>query len=97
MSDEANDEVVRVFAGSLVEAEIYQNVLNEAGIENRLVGAALTAGFGSAIPGSVELWVHRRDAEKATAAIRRYDENPKEPPPRFPPPVSDPKPPRPPA
>ncbi len=91
MSQDAND-VVKVFSGSLLEAELYQNVLNEAGIENKLVGGELAAGFGSAIPGSVELWVHRRDLEKATAAIRRYEENPREPAPKFPPPPRDPKP-----
>ncbi len=86
------NEVVKAFAGTLMEAEIYQQVLTEAGIENKLVGGALSASFGSAIPGSVELWVHQSDAEKAAAAIRRYDENPDEPARKHPKPTSDPKP-----
>ena len=68
MSRDPND-VVRVFAGPLVEVETYQQVLTEAGIESKVVGTELTASFGTALPDSIELWVHRRDAEKAAAAI----------------------------
>ena len=67
-------EVVKVFSGTMVEAEVYQEVLVAAGIESKVVGEALTASLGSAIPGSVELWVHRADAEKAVAAIKLSDE-----------------------
>jgi hypothetical protein len=38
-----------------------------------VVGLNLTASFGSAIPDSVELWVKSEDAEKAAAAIKRFE------------------------
>jgi hypothetical protein len=69
-----SDDIVRVFAGTLVEVETYQQALSAAGIESKVVGTALTASFGTAIPGSIELWVHRGDAEKAVAAIKLEDE-----------------------
>jgi hypothetical protein len=68
-----SDEVEKVFSGTLIEVEGYQQVLADAGIESKVVGTALTASFGTAIPGSIELWVHRGDAEKAKAAIQRDD------------------------
>jgi Putative prokaryotic signal transducing protein len=64
------DDVVRVASGSLVEVELWQTALTEAGIESRVVGTELSAGLGSALPTSTELWVHSRDFDKATAAIR---------------------------
>jgi hypothetical protein len=38
-----------------------------------VVGLSLTASFGTAIPGSVELLVKSEDEEKALAAIKRYE------------------------
>jgi hypothetical protein len=73
MNSDPND-VVKVYAGPMVTVEIYQQVLADAGIQGRVVGEDLTASFGSAIPDSVELWVHRSDLEKATAAIQRYED-----------------------
>jgi hypothetical protein len=66
-------DVVRVYAGSIVSAELYQQALKEAGIESKVVGLSLLANFGSAIPNSVELWVKSEDAEKAQAAIELYE------------------------
>ncbi|MBA4064139.1 MAG: hypothetical protein C0501_10585 [Isosphaera sp.] len=68
------DDVVRVYAGPLVEVEAYQQVLTEAGIESKVVGTDLGASFGSAIPDSIELWVHQGDLEKAVAAVKAHDE-----------------------
>lgn len=73
MSRDPND-VVRVFTGPLVEVEANQQVLTEAGIESKVVGTELTASFGTALSGSIELWVHAGDAENAVAAIRRDQE-----------------------
>lgn len=73
MTNDPN-EVVKVFAGTLIEVEGYQRALADARVESRVVGTALTASFGSAIPGSIELWVHQSDFEKAVAAIKLYDE-----------------------
>lgn len=64
-------DVVRAYAGPLVLVEIYQAALKQAGIESRVVGTELTGGFGSALPESVELWVHRLDLPRAEAAIER--------------------------
>jgi hypothetical protein len=93
------DDVVKVFSGTLIEVEGFQLALADAGIESKIVGTELTASFGSAIPGSIELWVHRADADKARAAITRDEERKanKQPGQKHPHPTSDPKPPAPPA
>ena len=69
------DDIVQVASGSLVEVELWQTALTEAGIESRVVGTELSAGLGSAFPTSTELWVHRSDLDKATAAIRYAQEH----------------------
>ncbi len=95
MTNDPND-VVKLFAGTLVDVESYQQVLADAGIESKILGESLLASFGSAIPGSVELWVHRSDAEKARAAIERDDARRSKPKhaehEKFPHPTSDAKP-----
>jgi Putative prokaryotic signal transducing protein len=91
-------DLVRVADGDLVRMEMYQQGLKEAGIESRVVGEELEAGLGTAIPGSVELWVHRSDAEKAAASIARMEAERARPPrdhPAYPRPMNDPKPSRP--
>lgn len=64
------DDVVRVADGPLVQVEIWQGLLREAGIVSQVVGTDLTAGFGTAIPGSVELWVHRSEEARAAAVLK---------------------------
>lgn len=66
-------DVVRVYAGPVVTVELYQQALKDAGVESNVVGLDLSAGLGSALPGSVELWVKSEDAEKAAAAIKLYE------------------------
>ena len=68
-----DEDVVKVYSGSMVSAELYQQALKEASIESQVVGLSLAASFGSAIPDSVELWVKSEDADKATAAITRFE------------------------
>lgn len=68
------NEIVKVYGGPFVAAEAYQNALEEAGIESKVVGDALLSSFGSAIPNSIEIWVHQKDAEKAVAVIEKYEE-----------------------
>lgn len=68
------NEVVKVYAGPFVAAEAYQSALEQAGIESKVVGDSLMSSFGSAIPNSIEIWVHQKDAEKALAVIQRYEE-----------------------
>ncbi len=62
-------DVVRVASGSLVEVELWQAALTEAGVESRVVGDDLSAGLGSAMPASIELWVKEEDVARAEAAI----------------------------
>jgi hypothetical protein len=95
MTDDPND-VVKVAAGSFVALEMYQRELTEVGIPSKVVGLNLEASFGTAIPDSIELWVHRSDAERAAAVIERVEKErghqvpeEREPHPR---PTSDPRP-----
>ena len=76
MSHDEHD-VVKVYSGEMVTAELYQQALKEADVESKVVGLSLTASFGSAIPGSVELWVKSEDEEKALAAIKLYEDEKK--------------------
>lgn len=73
MTADPND-LVPVRAGSLTEIQLWHDRLRAVGIESRVVGDNLTAGLGTVLPGSVELWVHRADAVAAEAAIARDDE-----------------------
>ncbi len=67
-------DIVKVASGEIVQIQLYQQVVSEAGIESKVVGLALEASFGSALSNSIELWVHQMDAEKAIAAIRLYED-----------------------
>ncbi len=73
MTDDAG-ELVKVAYGELVDIEMYQRALKEAGIQSKVVGQNLDAGLGSALLGSMELWVWERDAARAAATIRRLEE-----------------------
>ncbi len=68
-------DVVRVYAGPVVNVELYQQALKDAGIESKVVGLELSASFGSALSDSVELWVKSEDAEAAAAAIKRFEDD----------------------
>jgi len=63
------DDVVRVATGSLTEVEFWREALEKQGIQARVVGDNSSAGFGSALPDSVELWVHQIDVELSEKAI----------------------------
>lgn len=67
------DDVVRVATGPMVVVELYKQALADEGIVGRVVGEDLAGGFGSALPDSVELWVHRSEAAAAEAAVRRFE------------------------
>ena len=101
------DDVVKVAAGEMVVMELYKQGLADAGIQAKVLGEALESSFGTAIPKSVELWVHRSDEQRAREVIDRMEAergrhepetNPGRPerkePAQFPRPASDPKPPR---
>jgi hypothetical protein len=66
-----SDDLVNVAVGSLAQVRLWGDVVRAAGIEPRVVGDELTAGLGTAVPGSVELWVRREDAAASEAAIAR--------------------------
>lgn len=69
------DDVVKVADGSLVQVELWKQTLTDAGIDAKVVGEQLSAGLGSALPDSVQLWVHRNDLSRAEAAIRFAESN----------------------
>jgi hypothetical protein len=64
MTTESAD-VVCVATGTLIEIQTRHGALSAAGIESRVVGDHLTAGLGTALPGTVELWVNRDDLRAA--------------------------------
>ena len=66
-------DVVKVYSGPMVTVELYQQALTDAGVASNVVGLELIASFGSAIPGSVELWVKSEDTDKALAAIKMFE------------------------
>jgi hypothetical protein len=94
-----SDDVVKVASGSLIEMNILEEVLKEAGIPSRVVGDDLTAGLGTATPGTVELWVTSENAKRATKVlaedeirVEEEEKRDKHAHQKFPPPKSDAKP-----
>jgi hypothetical protein len=88
-------DVIRVAAGERARVEVYRQALTDAGVDCRVVGDELAAGLGTALPGSIELWVHRADAQRAAAAVARVEADRGRHPPDQPPhghPTSDPRP-----
>lgn len=67
--NEQADNLVCLTSGALIQVQILHDVLRSAGIESRIVGDDLTAGLGTALPDSIELWIHTADAAKAEAAM----------------------------
>ncbi len=70
---ESHDEVVRVAAGDLVRIEVYRQALAEAGIDSRVLGQSLEAGFGSALSGHIELYVKEEDVPRAEETLREVE------------------------
>ncbi len=62
-------DVAKVYSGPLELVEVFLGILGEAGIAGNVVGTNLAASFGSLLPGSTELWVHREDLAKAEVII----------------------------
>jgi hypothetical protein len=70
------NDIVCVARGSLSQVQIWHDLLRAVGIESRVVGDNLTAGLGTALPGSIELWIHSADAAAVEAALARADDHP---------------------
>jgi hypothetical protein len=71
----AGDDIVRLTtAANPLQAHIWEQALNEAGIRCKVVGDFLDAGLGD-IPGlSAEIWVHRDDLARAEEILRQGQE-----------------------
>jgi Putative prokaryotic signal transducing protein len=67
--DGTADDVVKVAVGNPTQAEAWLGVLRDAGINARVVGDHLAGGLGSALSGSVELWVRGADAQAAWTTL----------------------------
>lgn len=74
MSHDPND-VVRIAAGDMVTIEINKQELAAEGITAHVVGESLESSFGSALPMSVELWVHQSDAARARAVVEQSEQD----------------------
>ncbi|MBX7106115.1 MAG: DUF2007 domain-containing protein [Gemmataceae bacterium] len=93
--DHQSDDVVKVATGSLLEMNLLAEVLRDAGIAGRVVGDDLSAGLGTAMPESIELWVLAADATRAAeiiAADFQHHHRHRGEPAEFPRPESEPKP-----
>jgi hypothetical protein len=74
-SNEPHDDIVRLAtAANAFQAHIWQQALEEEGIESKVVGDFMDAGIGD-IPGlSAEVWVHRNDLARAQEVLKRGEE-----------------------
>jgi len=74
MSSSSEDEIVCLTTAlNPAEAHIWGQALQEEGITCKVVGDYLDAGLGD-IPGfRAELWVHRRDVERAQKILRERE------------------------
>jgi rubrerythrin len=70
-------EIVNVYlAGTLVEAEFLRNVVSDAGIESRVVGAgSVMAGMLPHEEHTPCLWVHRSDESRARQLLADFEKN----------------------
>jgi hypothetical protein len=75
MSTGQPDDVVRlVRAPNPVQAHIWEEALRAEGIECKVVGDYLAASFGD-VPGTLpELWVHRKDVERAERILHECEQ-----------------------
>lgn len=71
-AEDPHDVVRLIQAPNEVQARLWQQFLQEQGIECRLVGDYLDIGFGTLSSLGPELWVHRRDAPRALALLEEH-------------------------
>ncbi|MCS6977996.1 MAG: DUF2007 domain-containing protein [Gemmatales bacterium] len=73
MTEDHAEDVVRVAtARNPAEAYLWRDALLDAGIAARVVGDILEGGFGGLNPTAPEVWVHRRDLEKARKILAAH-------------------------
>jgi hypothetical protein len=73
MSTEPADDIVRlVSAENSVQAHIWEQALQEEGIQVQVLGDYLEVGFGNLQGVTPELWVRRADVERATAILNEH-------------------------
>jgi hypothetical protein len=72
MSTPQSDDIVRLAtAPNPAQAHIWQQALEEEGIQSHVVGDYLDAAIGD-IPGAqAEVWVHRNDLARAEEILQR--------------------------
>lgn len=70
---DSQDEVVKIASGDLILMEIFQQALQDAGINSHVVGDNLDASLGTAIPNSIELYVKMHDAPQAEKILERVE------------------------
>ena len=75
------DDIVRLAsATNPQEAYLWQQALEEEGIQSRVVGDMLDAGLGD-VPGiRPEVWVHRDDFDRARKILQAHERPPAAPP-----------------
>jgi hypothetical protein len=70
---EITNDMICMKRGSLFQVRAWQHLLRTAGIKSRVIGDNRTAGLGTALPGSVELWIHSADMGVADVEITGAD------------------------
>lgn len=70
----AEDDIVEVYsAADLAEAHFLRDMLGDAGIEASVVGDTLTNMIPLGEETAPRVWVHRRDEDRARAALAGYE------------------------
>jgi hypothetical protein len=78
MVEQDDEEIVRLgTAGSLQEAHLWRQALEDEGIRCRVVGEYL-GSFGVVPPGHPvpELWVHKENSERGQAILEGFKKHP---------------------
>jgi hypothetical protein len=80
MSTEHPDDIVRLaHATNPLQAHIWQQALLAEGIQAKVVGDYLDAGWGDVPGAQAEIWVHKDDLARAQEILRQGVEDLKKP------------------
>src|SRR5271166_1283074 len=73
MSERDPNDVIRLaIAPNPGTAHIWEQALSDEGIEAKVVGDYLDAGFGDMAGAQPEVWIHRLDEKKAKMVLDRH-------------------------